>query len=118
MKKEYDFSKRERGKFYHPKAELNILVDEDQRETLISGQVKLPVPPHHRKELEADPITDRASAVIVAHNHPAGGTSPSREDREVTQQLKSAGETLGIRLLDHIIFDRKGYYSFLEKGEI
>lgn len=52
MKKEYDFSKRERGKFYHPKAELNILMDEDQWETLISGQVKLPVPPHHKKELE------------------------------------------------------------------
>ena len=72
----------------------------------------------HPREVFADPITDRASAVIVAHNHPAGGTSPSREDREVTQQLKFAGETLGIRLLDHIIFDRKGYYSFLEKGEI
>ena len=72
----------------------------------------------HPREVFADPITDRASAVIVAHNHPAGGTSPSREDREVTQQLKFAGETLGIRLLDHIIFDRKGYYSFLGKGEI
>jgi len=72
----------------------------------------------HPREVFADPITDRASAVIVAHNHPTGGTSPSREDREVTQQLKSAGETLGIRLLDHIIFDQKGYYSFLEKGEI
>jgi len=72
----------------------------------------------HPREVFADPITDRASAVIVAHNHPAGGTSPSQEDREVTQQLKSAGETLGIRLLDHIIFDQKGYYSFLEKGEI
>ena len=72
----------------------------------------------HPREVFADPITDRASAVIVAHNHPAGGKSPSQEDREVTQQLKSAGETLGIRLLDHIIFDRKGYYSFLEKGEI
>ncbi len=63
----------------------------------------------HPREVFADPITDRASAVIVAHNHPAGGTSPSQEDRKVTQQLKAAGETLGIRLLDHIIFDQKGY---------
>ena len=46
----------------------------------------------HPREVFADPITDRASAVIVAHNHPAGGTSPSQEDREVTQQLKSAGK--------------------------
>ena len=66
----------------------------------------------------ADPITDRASAIIVAHNHPTGGLTPSNEDIEITKQLKSAGETLGIKLLDHIIFDHKGYYSFLEKGEI
>jgi len=72
----------------------------------------------HPREVFADPITDRASAIIVAHNHPAGGLTPSKEDIEITKQLKSAGETLGIKLLDHIIFDHKGYYSFLEKGEV
>ena len=34
----------------------------------------------------------------------------------MTAQLKSAGEIIGIRLLDHIIFNQKGYYSYLEKG--
>ena len=72
----------------------------------------------HPREVFADPITDRASAIIVAHNHPAGGVTPSKEDIEVTKQLKSAGETLGIKLLDHIIFSHKGYYSFLERGEM
>jgi DNA repair protein RadC len=72
----------------------------------------------HPREVFADPITDRASAIIVAHNHPSGGLLPSKEDIEITKQLKSAGETLGIRLLDHIIFNHKGYYSFLEKGEL
>lgn len=71
----------------------------------------------HPREVFADPITDRASAVIVAHNHPAGSLTPSKEDTEITKQLKAAGETLGIRLLDHIIFNQKGYYSFLEHGE-
>jgi DNA repair protein RadC len=71
----------------------------------------------HPREVFADPITDRASAIIVAHNHPAGTLTPSIEDKEITRQLKSAGETLGIRLLDHIIFNHKGYYSFLEHGE-
>ncbi|MBI5846620.1 MAG: DNA repair protein RadC [Nitrospirae bacterium] len=71
----------------------------------------------HPREVFADPITDRASAIIVAHNHPAGSLEPSAEDKEITEQLKAAGETLGIRLLDHIIFNQKGYYSFLEKGE-
>ena len=71
----------------------------------------------HPREAFADPITDRASAIIVAHNHPAGTLSPSTEDKEITEQLKASGEVLGIRLLDHIIFNRKGYYSFLESGE-
>ena len=72
----------------------------------------------HPREVFADPITDRASAIIVAHNHPAGTLTPTTEDKEITEQLKSAGETLGIRLLDHIIFNHKGYYSFLESGEL
>ena len=71
----------------------------------------------HPREVFADPITDRASAIIVAHNHPSGGLTPSKEDIEITKQLKSAGETLGIRLLDHIIFNHKGHYSFLEEGD-
>jgi DNA repair protein RadC len=70
----------------------------------------------HPREVFADPITDRASAVIAAHNHPSGSLEPSREDHDITARLKSAGEILGIRLLDHIIFNQKGYYSFLEKG--
>ena len=72
----------------------------------------------HPREVFADPITDRASVIIVAHNHPSGDLKPSKDDIAITRQLKSAGETLGIRLLDHIIFNQKGYYSFLEKGEI
>lgn len=70
----------------------------------------------HPREVFADPITDRASAVILAHNHPSGDLTPSKEDISLTRQLKEAGETLGIALLDHIIFSRKGHYSFLEHG--
>jgi DNA repair protein RadC len=72
----------------------------------------------HPREVFADPITDRASAIIVAHNHPVGDLTPSKEDIEITKQLKSAGEVLGIRVLDHIIFNDKGYYSLVERGEI
>jgi len=72
----------------------------------------------HPREVFADPITDRATAVIIAHNHPSGGLAPSEEDIEITKRLKAAGETLGIKLLDHIIFNHKGYYSFLEKGHV
>ncbi|MDL1968136.1 MAG: DNA repair protein RadC [Deltaproteobacteria bacterium] len=72
----------------------------------------------HPREVFADPITDRASSIIVAHNHPAGTLTPSKEDIKITSQLKSAGKTLGIRLLDHIIFNHKGYFSFQKNGDL
>ncbi len=72
----------------------------------------------HPREVYADPLTDRATAIIVAHNHPTGNLEPSKDDITITRQLKSAGETLGIRLLDHIIFSHKGYYSFLESAKL
>lgn len=71
----------------------------------------------HPREVFADALTDRASGVIVAHNHPAGSLEPSAWDVEVTKQLKAAGEIVGVALLDHIIFNRTGYYSFLESGK-
>ncbi len=70
----------------------------------------------HPREVFADPITDRACAVVVAHNHPSGRLDPSAEDREITGRLKNAADTLGIALLDHIVFSKEGYYSFVEHG--
>ena len=72
----------------------------------------------HPREVFADPLKDRAAAVVVAHNHPSGSVEPSKEDRQITARLKEAGEMLGIQLLDHIVFSIRGYYSFLEKGEM
>ena len=74
--------------------------------------------PVHPREVFADALSDRASAVIVAHNHPAGGLEPSAADIEVTEQLKAAGIIMGIALLDHIIFNRNGYFSFMEAGRL
>ncbi|MDY6950298.1 MAG: JAB domain-containing protein [Thermodesulfobacteriota bacterium] len=54
----------------------------------------------------------------MAHNHSTGGLIPSKDDVAVTKQLKAAGETLGIKLLDHIIFNQKSYYSYFESGEL
>jgi DNA repair protein RadC len=72
----------------------------------------------HPREVYADPLIDRAAAIIVAHNHPSGNVDPSPEDREVTRRLAAAGETLGIKLLDHVIFGIGKFYSFLEHGEV
>jgi DNA repair protein RadC len=70
----------------------------------------------HPREVYADPITDRACAIVVAHNHPSGRLDPSPEDREITNRLKEAANTLGIALLDHLIFSDSGYLSFVEQG--
>lgn len=72
----------------------------------------------HPREVFADAVSDRASGVIVAHNHPAGGLEPSTHDTEVTRQLAEAGAIVGIHLLDHIIFNAQGYFSFLEAGRL
>ncbi|MBW1971111.1 MAG: JAB domain-containing protein, partial [Deltaproteobacteria bacterium] len=68
----------------------------------------------HPREVFADPLIDRASAVILAHNHPVGALNPSEQDIETTQRLRKAGEIMGITVLDHIIFNSTEYFSFLE----
>lgn len=74
--------------------------------------------PVHPREVFADALADRASGIVVAHNHPAGNLEPSKADLDITFQLRQAGEIMGIELLDHIIFDRNTYYSFLESGKL
>jgi len=73
--------------------------------------------PVHPREVFADAVADRASGIIVAHNHPTGCLEPSAADVEATRQLRQAGEIVGIQLLDHIVFNRNSYFSFLEAGQ-
>ena len=74
--------------------------------------------PVHPREVYADVISDRAAAVIFAHNHPSGDLKPSNSDLKIQEQLTEAGKILGIRVLDHIIVTKKGYFSFQEAGLI
>ena len=72
----------------------------------------------HPREVFADPIIDRASAIVVAHNHPSGNVNPSGEDNEITQRLKAAADILGLNFLDHLIFSEAAYFSFRQEGLI
>ena len=72
----------------------------------------------HPREVFAHAIGDRCAAVVLAHNHPSGSLEPSAEDHEVTRRLVSAGQLLGIPVLDHVIFSTRGYYSYLEHDEL
>lgn len=56
------------------------------------------------------------SRIIVCHNHPSGGLTPSDADIKITIALKKSGIILGIEFLDHIILGDNGHYSFAEQG--
>lgn len=61
-----------------------------------------------------------ATAMVVAHNHPSGNLTPSREDDKITIKIKEAGVLLDIRLLDHMILtnSKDNYYSYADEGKI
>jgi DNA repair protein RadC len=69
----------------------------------------------HPREVFQAAVSIGAVAVIVAHNHPSGDPSPSREDREVTERLNRAGEVMGIRLLDSVVVADSGFHSIREE---
>ncbi len=72
----------------------------------------------HPREVFAPAIEKRASALIVAHNHPSGDLNPSPEDVIVTKRIQKAGEILGIPVLDHLVFSETGCYSMLQHGQM
>lgn len=68
------------------------------------------------RELFGAALDLRASAIIVAHNHPSGMCRPSEFDSEATARLKHVAEALDIELLDHLIFTRESVYSMRAGG--
>lgn len=62
----------------------------------------------HPRELFKVAILKNVCSILVAHNHPSGGTEPSEADLELTKRLKEAGKIMGIELLDHIIVTPDG----------
>ena len=57
-----------------------------------------------------------AVGIILAHNHPSGTLKPSESDKKLTQKIKIAGETLDIKILDHLIITEKAYFSFADSN--
>lgn len=69
----------------------------------------------HPREVFKPAIRESAAAIILIHNHPSGDPAPSREDKAITNKLASTGEVVGIKVLDHIIIGRNGYFSFCDE---
>ena len=70
----------------------------------------------HPREVFKAAILMGAANIILAHNHPSGDPSPSKEDIEITRRLTKAGEILGIEVLDHLILTDTGFLSLKKEG--
>ncbi|WP_339657446.1 DNA repair protein RadC [Flavobacterium frigidarium] len=57
-----------------------------------------------------------ATALILCHNHPSGTLVPSEADKHITKKLKLAGESLEVKVLDHVIVTENSYFSFVDSG--
>jgi DNA repair protein RadC len=89
-----------------------LIADEQQSQGTVNHT------PVYVREVAKRALHYNASAVIMAHNHPSGDPSPSRDDIEMTKAVKVALEKIGIQLHDHIIIGRKGHVSLRSLGYI
>jgi len=69
----------------------------------------------HPREVFKPAILANAHAVILAHNHPSGDPTPSDEDRAITERLQLAGDLLGIKVLDSLVFGDSSYRRVVKK---
>ncbi|MBI5847184.1 MAG: DNA repair protein RadC [Nitrospirae bacterium] len=69
----------------------------------------------HPREVFKTALLSSAASLLLIHNHPSGDPTPSRDDISITENLKGAGEIIGIAVLDHVIIG-DGYVSLKEKG--
>lgn len=108
----FDFLRRESKEFF-----LALHLDNKNRilclEIVSIGSLTAAVV--HPREVYKSALLSSAASVIFLHNHVSGGICPSREDLDITQRLKEAGELLGIRVHDHLILG-DGFYSFADAG--
>jgi DNA repair protein RadC len=72
----------------------------------------------HPREVFKIALAESAAHIIVAHNHPSGDPTPSREDIEITKKLAETGKIIGIDVLDHVIIGDGRHFSMKEAGHI
>ena len=61
-------------------------------------------------------ILCNAVGIILIHNHPSGKLTPSEADKKLTAKFQKAGQSLDIRILDHLIITEKAYFSFADEN--
>ena len=61
-------------------------------------------------------LEEKATSIVLCHNHPSGNLKPSKADEDLTSKIKEAAKYFDIRVLDHIIVSEDGFYSFADEG--
>jgi DNA repair protein RadC len=87
-----------------------LIADEQQQQGTVDHT------PVYPREVVKRALELNASAIIMVHNHPAGDTTPSRADIEMTRQVREAVRAVGIALHDHLVIGRSGHASFKALG--
>ncbi len=108
------------GQLIHKKHETVLLMSLNNRRELINCSVvrtgTVNATETSARELVQVALRDRATAVVVAHNHPAGVALPSAEDMDATRNFVSAFRMMDIEVLDHVIVAQDGCFSMRESA--
>ena len=104
----------------HEKTEQFRILFLDRKNVLIADEVQqrgtIDHTPVYPREVVKRALELGAAALILVHNHPSGDPKPSRDDIEMTREIKTAAEALGISIHDHLVIGRKGHASFRSLG--
>ncbi len=72
----------------------------------------------HPRDVFRPALAEGAAGIVLIHNHPSGDPTPSEEDIRLTRQLGTAGEAIGIRVLDHVILGKGRWFSFADSKRL
>ncbi len=104
----------------HEKTEQFRILFLDRKNVLIADEVQqrgtIDHTPVYPREVIKRALDLGAAALILVHNHPSGDPKPSRDDIEMTKEIRKAAEALGISIHDHLVIGRKGHASFRSLG--
>ena len=104
----------------HEKTERFAILFLNRKNELIANEIQqrgtVDHTPVYPREVVKRALHHEASAIILVHNHPSGDPKPSRDDIEMTKEIRAAAEPLGILIHDHLVIGRKGHASFRSLG--
>lgn len=72
----------------------------------------------HPREVFREAAASSAAAIVLFHNHPSGDPTPSPDDLVLTARMVSAGDIMGIEVVDHLILADQRYFSLVESGRL